>query len=232
MFNLNQAIGSWRASLGARPGIQELDLVELEDHLREQVSELCGVGLSEEEAFLVATRRLGFADDLSGEFEIADPARRRNFRLTWMIAGILAMGAVWIGSQVLTNLGAGLAGALRFPAAPGSGPVSLGILLNLVKIGFLVLGGVVVWRLLASDRSARRIRNLSGGAVIALAFFLAAGALVTRIGSQALVARTFPLETYVGIATAGAWTTWAMLLALPVILLAGLWKLIRTSAPG
>ena len=68
------------------------DLDELEDHLREEIGVLEAAGLSTEEAYLVACRRLGKPEDLSGEFAIADPERRRSFRLSWMIIGALALG--------------------------------------------------------------------------------------------------------------------------------------------
>src|SRR5690606_41336527 len=41
---------------------------ELEDHLREQIAALGAEGLSEEEAFLVAVKRLGSIDALTREF--------------------------------------------------------------------------------------------------------------------------------------------------------------------
>ena len=49
---------------------------KLEDHLREQVSALVGAGLAEDEAFLVAVKRMGNLDSLSREF-----AREHSDRL-------------------------------------------------------------------------------------------------------------------------------------------------------
>jgi hypothetical protein len=48
--------------------IQSADVAELEDHLREQIASLSDAGLSTDEAFLVAVRRMGSLDALSREF--------------------------------------------------------------------------------------------------------------------------------------------------------------------
>ena len=68
MFDLNRMIADWRARLGARPDLGPGDLEELEDHLRESCAELQAQGLDPEEAFLIATRRLGDPAELAGEF--------------------------------------------------------------------------------------------------------------------------------------------------------------------
>ncbi|MFA6109726.1 MAG: permease prefix domain 1-containing protein [Candidatus Latescibacterota bacterium] len=65
---LEARIGQWRAYLRRRQAIHEVDVEELEDHLRGQVATLVAAGLAEDEAFLVAVRRLGSLDELSREF--------------------------------------------------------------------------------------------------------------------------------------------------------------------
>ena len=67
---LEQRIGEWRAYLRRRQAIQPADAVELEDHLREQVAALVSAGLAEDEAFLVAVKRMGDLDSLSREFAL------------------------------------------------------------------------------------------------------------------------------------------------------------------
>ena len=112
MFDLNEAIVQWRGALKAQPNVQSSDLDELEDHLREEISNLSGSGLTEEEIFLVSSRRLGKPEDLNGEFAIADPTTRRNFRLRWMVTGALALIFLWLASDALTNFGAGALGSI------------------------------------------------------------------------------------------------------------------------
>ncbi|MBL0939351.1 MAG: hypothetical protein IBJ03_10665 [Gemmatimonadaceae bacterium] len=66
----------WRGYLHRRQHIQAVDVAELEDHLREQVDGLRRSGLSGDEAFLVAVKRMGDLDALSREF-----AREHSERL-------------------------------------------------------------------------------------------------------------------------------------------------------
>ena len=73
---LEDQISLWRGFLRRRQAIHAVDVDELEDHLREQVSTLMDAGLSAEEAFLVGVKRLGSLDALSREF-----AREHSERL-------------------------------------------------------------------------------------------------------------------------------------------------------
>ncbi|GAA1710101.1 permease prefix domain 1-containing protein [Fodinicola feengrottensis] len=66
----------WRQYVQRRPELQKSDADELEDHLRGCVDELVVAGLSADEAFLVAVKRMGSLDELSREF-----AREHSERL-------------------------------------------------------------------------------------------------------------------------------------------------------
>jgi hypothetical protein len=74
--SLEEQIDQWRSFLRRRQAIHSVDVVELEDHLREQVAVLIDSGLAIDEAFLVAVKRLGALDALSREF-----AREHSERL-------------------------------------------------------------------------------------------------------------------------------------------------------
>jgi hypothetical protein len=74
--SLEGQIEQWRSYLQQRRAIRPVDVEELEDHLRGQVTTLRGAGLSENEAFLVAVKRLGALDTISNEF-----AREHSERL-------------------------------------------------------------------------------------------------------------------------------------------------------
>lgn len=65
---LEESIGEWRAYLHRRQAIHNVDVDELEDHLRSQIRGLVEAGLSDDEAFLVAVKRIGDLDILSREF--------------------------------------------------------------------------------------------------------------------------------------------------------------------
>ena len=74
--SLETQIDQWREYLRRRQAIHSVDVAELEDHLREQVSALVASGLATDEAFLVAVKRMGELDSLSREF-----AREHSDRL-------------------------------------------------------------------------------------------------------------------------------------------------------
>lgn len=65
---LEEQIGRWRNYLRRRQAIHGVDVEELEGHLRDQVAALVDGGLSPDEAFLVAIKRVGDLDELSREF--------------------------------------------------------------------------------------------------------------------------------------------------------------------
>jgi hypothetical protein len=74
--SLEEGIAEWRAYLRRRQAIHSVDAEELEDHLRSQASALEEAGLTEDEAFLIAVKRIGDLDGLSREF-----AREHSERL-------------------------------------------------------------------------------------------------------------------------------------------------------
>jgi hypothetical protein len=74
--SLEAGIAEWRFYLRRRPAIHSVDADELEDHLRSQASTLVKAGLGEDEAFLIAVKRIGDLDALSREF-----AREHSERL-------------------------------------------------------------------------------------------------------------------------------------------------------
>ena len=68
--DIEQQIVEWRRYLEQRNELAQDDIAELEDHLRGQIGELAASGLSPEEAFLVAIKRLGRQDVISREFAL------------------------------------------------------------------------------------------------------------------------------------------------------------------
>ena len=73
---LEAQIDRWRGFVQRSQAISPADVDELEDHLREQISERQATGLDDDEAFLVAIKRLGNLDAISHEF-----AREHSERL-------------------------------------------------------------------------------------------------------------------------------------------------------
>lgn len=67
---LEDQFDQWRSYLRRQHAIHATDVSELEDHLREQVDALIDAGLTPDEAFLVAVKRMGDLDTLSREFAV------------------------------------------------------------------------------------------------------------------------------------------------------------------
>ena len=76
MESVESQIAEWRAYVANAPGVNGRDVDELEDHLRGQIAELNSAGLADDEAFLVAVKRMGDLDSLSREY-----AREHSGRL-------------------------------------------------------------------------------------------------------------------------------------------------------
>lgn len=131
-------IAEWRRYVSAAPAVDGRDVDELEDHLRHQILELGEAGLSEEEAFLVAVKRMGDLDALSREF-----AREHSSRL-WKQLVLSTDGADERAlSGWILPLGVALAAAvtiqlaLRVAGFPDEPSAWLGRNLGLLVLPFL-----------------------------------------------------------------------------------------------
>ncbi|MEV0549341.1 permease prefix domain 1-containing protein [Nocardia salmonicida] len=72
---LQAHIDQWRGYVQRHRAISVADVDEMEDHLREQISTLQAGGLSGDEAFLVAVKRMGSMDAISREFALEHSER-------------------------------------------------------------------------------------------------------------------------------------------------------------
>lgn len=114
---IEEQIATWRSYVAKREAIDGRDVDELEDHLRGQIDRLEASGLSDDEAFLVAVKRLGGLDDLSREF-----AREHSERLWKQLMFADEPRAPRQGGLLLAvglAVGAGL--AVKVPALFGIG---------------------------------------------------------------------------------------------------------------
>jgi hypothetical protein len=114
---LERQISQWREYLRRRATLHGADVEELEDHLRSQVATLREQGLSDEEAFLVAVKRMGNLDALSREFArehserlwkqlvvAADEEPGNLHREAWMVALLAFAAAVAVKLPVLLGI--------------------------------------------------------------------------------------------------------------------------------
>lgn len=169
-------LAQWRSYLAADPALAASDLDELESHLGDQIDDLTAVGLSGEEAFLIAVRRLGRTDELSREF-----AREHSERL-WkqlVLGGEPAAdkpnrgGVSAIGFAVLAAV------VVKLPALWSASED-----VTVRNVPILVLGVLAAWFLFRAGARARATRSSAaivtvsfvGAAVVVNAYPFAAGA--------------------------------------------------------
>jgi hypothetical protein len=156
-------IAEWRAYVVRSPSVNGHDVDELEDHLRHQIAELNAAGLAEDEAFLVAVKRMGDLDTLSREF-----AREHSGRL-WkqlVLAGDEpARGAIgWVEAFVFA---AGAAIAVQIARLAAETPEG--------EANWLARNaGLFVLPFLAAYFARRRELDVRGWLATAMPFVLAA----------------------------------------------------------
>ncbi|MFC0681158.1 permease prefix domain 1-containing protein [Lysobacter korlensis] len=150
---LETDIAEWRARVTGGTALAPADADELESHLRQEVAVLAAAGLSDDEAFLIAVKRLGAIDQLTGEF-----AREHGERL-WKQLGLgdadrpagrhgsaIPMVVLAVAAAVLVQV-ARLAAGLPENAAPW-------FVRNLGLFFLVPLVGYFAWRRTVHVRSA------------------------------------------------------------------------------
>jgi hypothetical protein len=141
---LEAQIGRWRGYVQRRQAISPADLDELEDHLREQIADRQATGLDDEEAFLVAIKRMGNLDAVSREF-----AREHSDRL-WKQLVLLPEGADDAGARRWRELAVILSLAVGAGLAVKAGLTWLGdgagFARNLSLLVFPFLAAYFAWK--------------------------------------------------------------------------------------
>jgi len=91
MSDVENQIQQWKHALSSLDTVKDSDVREMEDHLREEIAHLRAAGLTDQEAFLVARRRLGDLASLEEEFAKVNASERLLNRLWWMVGGVFAL---------------------------------------------------------------------------------------------------------------------------------------------
>jgi hypothetical protein len=204
--NLEERIEAWRTYMSRRQAVSAGDVYDLEDHLRSQIESVRAAGLDEDEAFLVAVKRLGDQDSLSREF-----AHEYSERL-WkqLVVSPGAGGAsAWAASRdgvvaVVLAIAAGI--AIRLPEFFGfrlDGPNAAEsfYIRNIFLLVLPFLAGFFAWK-----------RQISASGWLALGVAIVAGALIMNLTpfaadgqTQLLSAIHLPMALWltIGIAYAG-----------------------------
>ena len=97
-FDLNAAIRRWQQNLATSPAFKADNLEELASHLRASVQKLVATGLSDEEAFLIATRRIGERGLLEREFGKVNLGMTSWLPvvLFWIVTCIFLLRVAWL----------------------------------------------------------------------------------------------------------------------------------------
>jgi hypothetical protein len=113
--SLESQIGQWRAAILRGRVIDAGDADELEGHLREQIADLETGGLTSDEAFLIAVRRLGQVDQLTAEFarehgdrlwkqlSLSRPDRSRQPSMLVMLGFAVLAGGLVLTAHLLSS---------------------------------------------------------------------------------------------------------------------------------
>jgi hypothetical protein len=109
-FDLSAAVEEWRKQLAGQPGLTADNRRELETHVQDSIATLQQRGLTEEESFWIACRRVGQPRRLAEEFVKEDPIAVWRDRLFWIAIGFGVI-RLWLGfpSYLLDWLRSGIA---------------------------------------------------------------------------------------------------------------------------
>ena len=89
-FNLQRYIAGWMEKIQSEPAVTEADAEELKSLLLDLIDDLKAAGLDEEEAFWVASKRLGNSTDWSEEYRQENNPVIQMRRSLIILAGVLA----------------------------------------------------------------------------------------------------------------------------------------------
>jgi hypothetical protein len=89
-FNLQRQIAIWANRIKSEPAVTEADAEELKSHLLDLIDDLKASGLDEEEAYLIASRRLGDDQVWSEEYRQGNNPVIQMRRSLIILAGVLA----------------------------------------------------------------------------------------------------------------------------------------------
>ena len=196
MFSLNSEINKWREVLLEKQTCKTSDLDELESHLRDEIDQLKLSGLSEQEAFLVGTHRLGDTETLADEFAKVNESLRLRKKLFFagcvLFAYIFASYAAGTLSKIFLLLTTLL--GFRGYAAGIVDPVSM------VTVFILI---IFLWYKLAGKKNhegqmfSKAADSLKGKLILlSLAFVLMLALMSVRMLVAVSMARTLRAQEY------------------------------------
>lgn len=104
MFDIKNALKEWRHRFEDTEHYSVMDLDELENHVLEHFDTLKHTGLNDQEAFLIATHRLGQPEVLGTEYSKIHPNLKWQKRILWMLTGYITILAAKTFIGLLSKL--------------------------------------------------------------------------------------------------------------------------------
>jgi hypothetical protein len=136
-FSLKQSLSEWRHDISNNPAMSESSLDELESHLQDSIETLEKAGLSEQEAFIIATRRLGPTDILQAEYAKENQATLWRHNMTWLLFGWISL--LFIRYVARAAMAVGFLGLNFGFSAKTTGLLTSGIICLIWITGFVFL---------------------------------------------------------------------------------------------
>jgi putative ABC transport system permease protein len=110
MFDLEKAINQWRKTLNKNGSLEDGYKEELENHLRDKIEYLTGLGFSDKKAFAEAVKKIGGADSLGTEFRKSHTRWMPSLLLNYFKIGLRKLRRQRIYSLInIAGLAVGLA---------------------------------------------------------------------------------------------------------------------------
>lgn len=216
MFELEQAIQEWKTCISRIETMRSYDAEELEQHLRDSIADLIRNGLSEHEAFLIATKRVGEPETLGREFGKVNSGFVWGQRMFWMLSGVLffevvqfSISAIASVAQLLTTFAGGDGTAI--------GAASVGMTL-------LCWLGLALWLRhgstdLDSHSLPRVLLKCRGKAICVGVAAILLVATLAKFGSQISLYQLTAIEDIGMAALITAWANTSLTVLIPLVLL-------------
>ena len=214
MFQLEHELQEWAKRFGRMEVMRSSDVKELEQHVRDSISELTKNGLVEEEAFLIATHRVGEPGRIGREFGKVNGGHVWSHRTFWMLAGFLFF-------EVCRLTITAVAGVSQMFAALAGGD---GTVMGCSSVGITALCwlGLVIWLYRSSNQNDGQVGEVFGQSkekVIGIGVLLIVVATLMKLGSQITVARMTPMVDMGRAAVISGWANALLAMLIPLAFL-------------
>ena len=187
MFLLEARVARWRERLSRMESLRSSDIEELEQHVRDSIASLTSSGLSDEEAFIIATHRVGEPDVLEREFACVNRGHMWSQRMFWMVAGVVGYLACRLVIGAIASIG-----GLAVVRAGGNG-MSMGYAAATIACLGWALVAVSLYRLRDADSRKPLFPKFSARMISAGVIGILTIAVLARFASDWVLVQFLPV---------------------------------------